>query len=81
MIGEERNSTNGLHKTTDAFHECNKALFLLQHFDIKVNHNEFMPLNVVMVCMMINIQYFKTYKPENAFESFTLCNTLGRPHS
>ena len=50
-----------------------RVLFLLQHFDIKVNHNEYMLLNVVMVCMMIfNIQYFKTYKPEKPLKAYLM---------
>jgi len=47
-----------------------RALFLLQHFDIKVNHNEFMAIKCSDgMYDDANIQYFKTYKPENAFES------------
>ena len=47
-----------------------RALFLLQHFDIKVNHNEFMSIKCSDgMYDDANIQYFKTYKPENAFES------------
>ena len=47
-----------------------RALFLLQHFDIKINHNEFMAIKCSDgMYDDANIQYFKTYKPENAFES------------
>ena len=47
-----------------------RPLFLLQHFDIKVNHNEFMAIKCSDgMYDDANIQYFKTYKPENAFES------------
>ena len=45
-----------------------RALFLLQHFDIKVNHNEFMAIKCSDgMYDEANMQYYKTFKPENSF--------------